>query len=120
MRSVDLPTHARAQRLRRDAPTAEKIIWRHLRNRSLAGHKFIRQSPIGPYFVDFVCRERKLIVEVDGATHSTASEVAHDLLRTKYLQQNGYRVLRVSNAAVRESIEGVLELILAAMEEQEG
>ena len=61
----------RARALRRDAPSAERIVWRHLRNRQLGGWKFVRQDPIGPYFADFVCREKMLVVEIDGATHST-------------------------------------------------
>ena len=118
MRSIDLPTHAAAQRLGGDAPRAEKRLWRHLKNRALAGHKFVRQYPIGPYFADFVCRERMLVIEIDGATHSTDAEIARDLRRTVHLRENGYRVLRILNADVYESIEGVLDLILATIEEE--
>jgi very-short-patch-repair endonuclease len=56
----------RARRLRRDATDAELALWRRLRSRSLDGHKFVRQEPVGPFTVDFICREARLIIEVDG------------------------------------------------------
>jgi very-short-patch-repair endonuclease len=64
----------RARELRRDAPIAERKLWEQLRNRNLDGLKFVRQEPIGPYVADFVCRDIKLVVEVDGGTHSTEHE----------------------------------------------
>jgi very-short-patch-repair endonuclease len=116
MRSIDLPRYARAQTLRRDSTEAEKRLWRRLKNRALDGHKFVRQLPIGPYFVDLACKEQKFIIEIDGATHSTQAEIARDAVRAKFLQAEGYRVLRVSNADVYESVDGVLEWVLAAIE----
>jgi len=74
----------RARTLGRDAPSAERIVWRRLRNRQLGGWEFVRQDPIGPYFADFVCRAKMLIVEIDGATHSTdvgSMNCCHDLTR---------------------------------------
>jgi very-short-patch-repair endonuclease len=84
----------------------------------LNGYKFVRQDPIGPYFADFVCREKKLVVEVDGATHSTDDEMARDARRTGVLVENGYRVVRVQNIDVFENPEGVLETILCALEQR--
>jgi very-short-patch-repair endonuclease len=72
--------------------SAEAKLWSRLPNRQLGGYKFVRQMPIDPYFVDFPCRERKVIVEVDGGTHSTDNEIAHDDRRTRHLEMLGYRV----------------------------
>lgn len=115
MRSVDPTTHGRAQHLRRQAPKAERLLWAKLRNRGLAGHKFIRQFPLGPYFVDFACRESRLIIEIDGATHSATEEKAYDRAREQYLKASGYRILRVQNADIYESIDGVCDLVLATI-----
>ena len=68
----------RARVLRSHSTSAEDRIWSALRNRRLNGLKFVRQYSIGPYFVDFVCRERMIIVEIDGATHSTEQELLYD------------------------------------------
>ncbi|MEQ1715063.1 MAG: endonuclease domain-containing protein, partial [Hyphomicrobium sp.] len=73
-------------------------MWNKLRNRQIGGFKFVRQEAIGPYFADFVCRERKLIVEVDGGTHSSEAEIAADVVRSKYLETSGYRLIRVWNS----------------------
>ena len=76
----------------------------------------MRQAPIGPYFGDFVCREEKLAVEVDGATHSTALELRRDARRAGYLSTQGYRIVRIANDDVYRNLGGVLETILAALE----
>ena len=72
-------------------------MWSNLRGRRLQSFKFVRQEPIGPYIVDFLCREARLIVEVDGATHSEDHEVAYDRRREAYLKREGYRIVRVLN-----------------------
>ncbi|QNT69550.1 endonuclease domain-containing protein [Defluviicoccus vanus] len=100
-----------ARQLRRDATPAERTLWRHLRNGQLAGLKFRRQVPIGPYIVDFVCVETKVVVEVDGGQHA---DNAADRLRDGALRSKGYRVVRVWNSEVMESIEGVLANIAGA------
>ena len=79
----------RARNLRREQTEAERQLWRRLRARGLKGFKFLRQEPIGPYFADFVCREEKLVVEVDGATHSTDHEVGYDERRAGFLLSHG-------------------------------
>ena len=97
----------------RHVPThAEQILWNKLRNRTLSGFKFSRQVPIGRYIVDFVCRELKLIIEVDGATHSSSREIYGDNLRTTWLGGQGYSILRIWNQDVYENLDGVLNSIL--------
>ncbi|HDZ8980580.1 endonuclease domain-containing protein [Aeromonas veronii] len=97
-----------AKRLRRDATQAEQKMWQQLRNRRLAGLKFRRQMPIGPYVVDFICLEQGLIIEVDGSQHGTLANQMHDEARTAYLNQQGFRVIRVWNNDVLSRMEVVL------------
>lgn len=104
-----------ARRLRRDETFAEKRMWEQLRNRQLDGVKFVRQAPVGPYIADFLCRETRLIVEVDGATHSTEAEVRHDAVRTAQLAQMGFSVLRLQNDEVMHGMDEVLTLIREAL-----
>jgi very-short-patch-repair endonuclease len=107
----------RARSLRRNQTEAEKKLWGYLRNSSLNGHKFTRQTPAGPYIADFLCFDKKLIVEVDGVTHGDPHEVEYDAKRTKYLEQMGYRVFRCYNADVFENITSVLDGILIQLEQ---
>ena len=79
------------------------------------GFKFSRQVPIGPYIVDFACREQRLIVEVDGATHSTEEELAHDNRRTEFLKSEGNGVIRFQNDEVLNGMDEVLTLILQTL-----
>jgi very-short-patch-repair endonuclease len=115
MRGLRLYETRRSRELRRQQSEAESRLWRRLRGRLLGGFKFVRQEPIGPYFADFVCREEKLIVEVDGATHSTDDERRRDARREAFLRENGYRIARFLNDEVYRNVEGVLETILAAL-----
>ena len=108
----DPTTLFRARELRREATAAEKILWYHLRNRQLNNFKFARQEPIGPYIADFVCRAKKLIIEIDGVTHETAEEVAHDVARTEFLKGEGYRVTRFRNEDIFGDLGPVLETIM--------
>jgi very-short-patch-repair endonuclease len=103
-----------ARRLRRDETFAEKRLWEQLRNRMLDGHKFVRQCSAGPYVADFMCRELKLIVEADGATHSTAAELERDRARTRQLEVQGYRVLRFHNDEIINGMDEVLTIIRSA------
>jgi very-short-patch-repair endonuclease len=96
--------------------SAEKKLWSRLRNRQLGGHKFVRQLPIDPYFVDFVCREHKVIVEVDGGTHSTDAAIARDERRSLHLQGLGYRVFRIANDDVYNNLDCALDALLAFIE----
>ena len=65
---------SRARQLRKQSTDAEKILWRHIRSRQLAGYKFRRQAPIGKYIVDFLCYEQKLVIEIDGGQHQLRSK----------------------------------------------
>ena len=103
------------RRLRKSMTDAERRLWRALRNRQLAGHKFRRQHPIPPYVADFACVERGLIVEVDGGQHSERAEA--DAVRTRALQARGFRVIRVWNNDVMANLQGVLSAILAALDD---
>jgi len=82
---------------------AEALLWSCIRRRALNGARFRRQHPIGPYIADFACIGAKLVLEVDGATHWTDEQLAHDARRTKFLENNGWRVIRVTNADVYET-----------------
>jgi very-short-patch-repair endonuclease len=101
-----------ARQLRKHSTNAERKLWRCLRARSLAGIKFVRQQPIGPYVVDFVCRERRLVIEVDGGQHA---DNKRDAIRDQWLAERRYRVLRFWNNEVLENIEGVWDTIFAAV-----
>jgi very-short-patch-repair endonuclease len=107
----------RARVLRRHSTPAEQLLWSVLRDRRLGGFKFRRQRPIGAYVVDFVCLERRLIVEVDGLSHDLTAE--HDERRDATLRAAGYRVLRFGNDEVRAHREGVRQAILDALEAKE-
>lgn len=102
---------ARARRLRASQTSAEAKLWQALRNRRLLRWKFRRQHPVDRYIVDFVTLDGKLIIEVDGVTHSTPSEMKCDKARTEILEACGFLVVRVSNTDVYENLEGVLEMI---------
>ena len=105
---------ARARDLRVRQTSPEKLLWGELRDRRLGGFKFKRQVPRGPYVVDFLCAETKLIVELDGGVHRIMEVAIRDQLRTDYLEQHGYRVLRFGNAEVLSRIDRVRDAILAA------
>jgi len=103
----------RARELRKNPTDAEKALWRYLRLRQSGGHKFRRQQIIGQYIVDFVCLERRLIVEVDGGQHS--EELAYDRERDKWLEEQGFHVLRFWNNQVLQETGVVKEVIQKAL-----
>jgi very-short-patch-repair endonuclease len=113
MRGANEQRTARARSLRFRSTDAETKLWNRLRARAIGGHKFVRQEPVGPYIVDFVCRERRLIVEVDGGQHATDPK---DATRTQWLNDHRYRVLRFWNNDVLQNIDGVLEVIANALD----
>lgn len=94
-----------ARHLRVNQTDAEKVLWNRLRNRQIDGHKFARQVPISGYICDFVCREKLLVIEVDGGQHA---ESAADAVRTRRLSEEGYRTIRFWNNEVLGNIDGVL------------
>ena len=105
-------TLAKAQHLRRQLTDAERKLWSVLRNRQLDGAKFRRQQPIGPFIADFVCQDRRLIVEADGGQHSGN---ASDARRTAFLERKGYRVLRFWNNDILRNVNGVAQVIADAL-----
>jgi very-short-patch-repair endonuclease len=102
-----------ARGLRRRQTDAERPLWARLRDRRLLGAKFSRQVPIGSYIVDFCCRERKVIVELDGGQH--AAHVDYDAGRTALLQALGYRVLRFWDNDALANTDDVLQRIVEAL-----
>ena len=105
MRGPDRKMIRIARKLRVNQTDAETVLWNRIRNRQIDGHKFVRQKPIGGYICDFVCRERFLVVEVDGGQHNESA--AED----RRLAEDGYRVLRFWNNDVLGNLEGVLASI---------
>jgi very-short-patch-repair endonuclease len=103
----------KARELRKNLTEAEHALWKHLRLRQLAGYKFRRQQPLGKYIVDFVCFEKRLIIEIDGGQHS--EQVAYDSERTAWLETQGFRILRFWNNQVLKEIEVVKEVIWEAL-----
>ena len=97
----------RARTLRNNATDAERFLWRAISARKVAGVRFNRQAPVGPFICDFAARSLRLIIEMDGGQHSI--EVASD--RTRYLEAQGYRVIRFWNNDVLGHIEGVVSEI---------
>ncbi len=104
---------ADARALRSNPTEAERALWKHLRVRQIEGHKFRRQQPLGRYIVDFVCLEKRLIVELDGGQH--AEQVHSDTNRTAWLEAQGFRVMRFWNHDVLNEIEAVKEAIWEAL-----
>lgn len=105
----------RAQELRNNATEAERRLWAQLQHRRLGGFKFSRQMAVGPFVCDFLCRERGLVVELDGGQHADAA--AQDERRTAFLKAKGLTVLRFWNNEIFQNMDGVLQLILAKLEE---
>ncbi|WEK02673.1 MAG: DUF559 domain-containing protein [Candidatus Sphingomonas phytovorans] len=101
-------TTARARDLRRDPTEAEKLLWRALRE-AFPHAKFRRQVPMGGYFADYCSHAAKLIVEADGGQHADAA--TYDAQRTRFLEDEGYRVLRFWNNDVLTNIDGVIATI---------
>ena len=103
----------RARELRQNATEAKKRLWSCLRARQVLGYKFRRQCPLGPYIVDFLCWQARLVVELDGGQHM--EQQASDEIRTAYLENRGFTVLRFWNPDVFDNLEGVLETIRIAV-----
>lgn len=108
-------TLRRAKALRQRQTPTEKIMWQMLRAKRFHGYKFKRQVPIGPFIVDFLCPQHRLILEIDGNHHWIAGIKEYDQRRTEYLQARGYRILRLGNKEVRRSLDTVLEKVRRAL-----
>jgi very-short-patch-repair endonuclease len=117
-RVLPLQVKSTARRLRREMTNAERLLWTGLKAHRVDGWGFRRQVPIGPFIVDFVCHAARLIVEVDGATHSTDAERERDQRRDAWLAAAGYETLRIYNDEVYRNREGVLETIRLRLAER--
>lgn len=102
-----------ARKLRNNATDAEMRLWRSLSRRQLGGYKFSRQIPVAGFVCDFMCREARLIIEVDGGQHGICS--SRDQKRTQALEAEGFRVIRFWNNEVLGNTEGVLARILETL-----
>ena len=100
---------SRARALRQKQNPTERRLWTLLRGRRFMDFKFRRQHPIGPYFADFFCSSASVIIELDGETH--IGQEQRDLLRTQYLQANGYKVIRIWNSEFYDHPDAVLQHI---------
>ncbi len=105
----------RARRMRRDKSDAEQRLWRWLRDLNGRGFQFRQQAPIGPYIADFCDHTAKLVLEIDGSQHGEPKGLASDRQRTRWLESNGYRVLRFWNHEVFVNFGGVETEILVAL-----
>jgi very-short-patch-repair endonuclease len=105
----------RPKQLRKSSTEAEKRLWKLLRAKQLAGYKFRRQEPIGPYIVDFVCFRPRLVIELDGGQHDATTQRAHDERRTAWLRSQSFNVIRFWNNQLLENEAGVLHEILGAL-----
>jgi very-short-patch-repair endonuclease len=107
-----------AKGLRRKQTDAEKILWYHLSNRNLEGVKFRRQTQVEDYIVDFVCFEKKLIIELDGGQHNETRVKIKDEERTRALKKKHYRVLRYWDNDVLQNTDSVLEHIRISLTQE--
>ena len=103
-----------ARDLRKKMTEAERAMWSLLRCKQLEGRRFRKQVPIGKYIVDFVCLDARIIIEVDGGQHSDAAPA--DIVRDAWLLSQNFRGLRFWNNDVLKNPEGVMQVILKALE----
>lgn len=115
MRGEEIASRGYAKRFRRALTGPETILWSRLKQGRSQGYRFRRQHPIGPYVADFASLRARLVIEIDGATHGSDEERAHDARRDSFLAKRGWRVMRFSNEDVYKNPDGVLEAIYAAV-----
>lgn len=101
-----------AKKLRNNPTLQEQILWKYLRKSNLLNLKFRRQQPIGNYIVDFVCCEKKIIIELDGGQHNSDEKIIYDKTRNNFLLDKGYTVIRIWNNEIMNNIEGVIEHLI--------
>ncbi len=105
-------TLLRAKELRQNHTNAENLLWYYLRNKRLDNYKFRRQQAVGKYIVDFVCLEKKLIIELDGGQHGEDKNIKYDAKRDQFLKDSGFKILRFWNDEVFKNCLEVLDVIL--------
>ena len=91
----------------------ETKIWSLIRDRKFYGYRFLRQYPIGNYIVDFICRSKKIIIEIDGGQHNEPENIEYDKRRTQYLEEKGYKVIRFWNNDIDKNLLGVYRILQA-------
>jgi len=111
MREQEKKSQIMAKHWRKNLTGAEAILWSILKGKKLNGHQFRKQHPVGNYITDFACIAQKLIIEVDGATHSTNAELKYDRKRTNFLKSQGWQVFRVGNLDIYNNLDGVFQAI---------
>lgn len=101
-----------ARNLRKNQTPQEQKVWQLLRNFQFHNLKFKRQYPIGDYIVDFVCKEKKIVIEIDGGQHNMSDNIEKDKIRTEYIESKGYKVIRFWNNDIDNNLKGVYEELL--------
>lgn len=100
----------RRKELRKNQTPQEKELWWYLKDKRL-GFKFRRQHSVSGYILDFYCKEKKLVIEVDGKIHQTKENREYDEVRDKFFAELGYKVLRFKNNEINEDVKKVVEKI---------
>ncbi|HTT98498.1 MAG TPA: endonuclease domain-containing protein [Rhizomicrobium sp.] len=113
MRDEENRSRPFAKKLRAKMPKAEVLLWMRFKEANKRGYNFRRQHPIGPYIADFACALAKLAIELDGATHSSDSEIRRDAKRDAYMKTRGWRVLRITNADLYADLDMAVEYVLS-------
>ncbi|MBK8631082.1 MAG: DUF559 domain-containing protein [Sphingomonadales bacterium] len=103
-------TVARSRRLRREMTRQERSFWRAIREAFPEVH-FRKQVPLGSYHADFACHKARLVIELDGGQHARPEAEKHDEIRSRFLESQGYRVIRFWNNDVDNNLEGVLSVV---------
>jgi very-short-patch-repair endonuclease len=103
----------KVRKMRREPTPGEDALWQRLRNRQVEGYKFRRQHPIDHFVANFCCPERKLVVEVDGGVHDNRE--VEDQVRSRFLENLGFRVMRFSNERVLSACDSVVAEIAATI-----
>lgn len=102
----------KSRQLRKNMTIQERKLWNIIKNRQFFGYRFRRQFPIGEYIVDFVCREMKIIIEIDGGQHNEAQNIEYDNKRTVFLENLGYKVVRFWNNEIDNNLSGVYDKLM--------
>ena len=106
----------KSRQLRKNMTPQERKLWDIIKNRQFFGYRFRRQFPLSQYIVDFICREKKIIIEIDGGQHNEIKNIQYDNKRTEYLISEGYKVLRFWNNDIDKNIGGVYETLKEVFE----
>ena len=106
----------KARELRKNMTPQERKLWNILKNKQFYGYRFRRQFPIERYIVDFVCREKKIVIELDGGQHNQPNDIQYDVERTAFLNSEGYQVLRFWNNDIDKNLHGVYKKLQEAFD----